>query len=128
MTKKKVVDDNMVDALEIVLERAEWVDVKIKTYLEEEYEIDEIIDEWCDEALEEKLHAWLDDKYDDEGPDETTLSAIIKDACRHAVKEFMTEQIMLELLDEVRANMGKILGRALKDYTDSITQTKGNTK
>ena len=128
MTKKKAVDTDMVDALEVVLERAEWVTDRINKYLEEEYEIDEVIDEWCDDTLEEKLYAWLDEKYNDEGPDATTFEQIIKDACHIAVKKHMTHSIMLELLDEVRANMGSILGRALKDYTDSLNQPKGTTK
>ena len=114
----------MEDALEVVLERADWVDEKITTYLEEEYQIDEVINEWCEESLEENLNVWLDSKYDDEGPDGEAFKQVVQDACRHAVKEFMTNAIMVELLDEVRANMGKLLGRAVSDYMNSINNTK----
>jgi hypothetical protein len=116
----------MEDALEVVLERADWVDHRITAYLEEEYQIDEMVNEWCEESLEEHMTSWLDNKYDDEGPDGEVFKKVVQDACRHAVKEFMTEAIMLELLDEVRANMGKLLGRAVNDYMTSIN--KGESK
>ena len=116
----------MEDALEVVLERADWVQDKLKLTLEEDYDIEDMVTEWVDENLEDKLYDWLEQKYDDEGPDDTTLKGIVKDACKEAVKQYMTEQIMLELLDEVRANMGKLLGRAVNDYMTSIN--KGESK
>lgn len=116
----------MEDALEVVLERADWVTDRINTYLEEQYDMEDAINEWIEENVEDSLHEWLEEKYADEGPDDTQFKKIVQDACRSAVKEFMTEQIMLVLLDEVRANMGKLLGRALNDYMTSIN--KGVTK
>jgi hypothetical protein len=125
MTKKKSPEQvAMEDALEVVLERADWVGDRINTYLEEEYDIEQVVDDWCEESLEEHVNSWLDAKYDDEGPDDSTFKKVVQDACRHAVKEFMTEAIMLELLDEVRANMGKLLGRAMKDYMNEVNQVK----
>jgi len=126
MTNKKKSPEQvaMEDALEVVLERAEWVTDRINTYLEEEFHIDDVVSEWCEEALEENLHEWLDTKYDDEGPEGEMFKQIVQDACRVAVKEFMTESIMLVLLDEVRANMGKLLGRAVSDYMNEVNQVK----
>jgi len=126
MTNKKKSPEQvaMEDALEVVLERADWVTDRINTYLEEEFHIDDVVSEWCEEALEENLHEWLDTKYDDEGPEGEMFKQIVQDACRVAVKEFMTESIMLVLLDEVRANMGKLLGRAVSDYMNEVNQVK----
>lgn len=127
MTKKKSPEQvAMEDALETVLERADWVQDRMRDYFSEEYDVDEVVQEWIDENVEDKLYAWLDDKYDEEGPDGDVFKKVVQDACREAVKEFMTEQIMLSLLDEVRANMGKLLGRALNDYMASIN--KGESK
>lgn len=130
MTKKKLPKTqeqlDMVDAVEVVLERADWAHDMLDKHLKEEYDIDEYVNDWIDETAEEKLYEWLDNKYDEVGPDDSTLKAIVKDACGKAVKELMTEQVMLMLLDEVRANMGKILGRALKDYMDDVN--KGESK
>lgn len=110
----------MVDALEIVLERADWVTDRIHTFLEDEYDINDAVGSWIEEELAEALHIWLDEKYDDEGPDGSTFEKVVRDAVQVAVKKYMTDGIMLMLLDEVRANMGKLLGRAVKDYMDSI--------
>ena len=128
MTKKKAVDDNMVDALEIVLERADWVRDRMKTFFSEEYDVDEVVQEWVGENVEQTMRDWLDDKYDEFGPDGKTFEQIVRDSCHTAVKNYMTEKIMLMLLDEVRANMGKLLGKAVSDYVNSINQEKGTTK
>lgn len=114
----------MEDALETVLERADWVQDRLHEYFNSEYDVDEVVQEWVGENAEDKLFEWLDGKYDDVGPDESTLESIVRDACHKAVKKLMTEQIMLALLDEVRANMGAILGRAMKDYVNNINQAK----
>jgi hypothetical protein len=126
MTKKKEVDTDMVSALEVVLQQAEWVGDRLDAHLKDEYDIDEYVSNWIDEAAQESLYEWLDNKYEEIGPDDSTLESIVKDACQEAVKKYMTEQIMLALLDEVRANMGKLLGRAVKDYIESTT--KGESK
>lgn len=126
MTKKKAVDNDMVAALEVVLQQADWVGDRLDTHLKEEYDIDEYVSDWIDEAAQDSLYQWLDNKYEEIGPDDSTLKSIVRDACQEAVKKYMSEQIMLALLDEVRANMGKLLGRALKDYMDDVN--KGETK
>lgn len=126
MTKKKAVDNDMVEALEIVLQQAEWVGDRLDAHLKDEYDIDEYVSDWIDEAAQDSLYQWLDNKYEEIGPDDSTLKSIVRDACQEAVKKYMSEQIMLSLLDEVRANMGKLLGRALKDYMDDVN--KGEVK
>lgn len=128
MTKKKAVDNDMVDALEIVLERADWVSDRLHKFFDEEYDVDEVVQEWVGENVEQTMRDWLDDKYDEFGPDGKTFEQIVRDACHTAVKNYMTEKIMLMLLDEVRANMGKLLGKAVSDYVNSINQEKGTTK
>ena len=128
MTKKKAVDNDMVDALEIVLERADWVKDRMKTFFSEEYDVDEVVQEWVGVNVEQTMRDWLDDKYDEFGPDGKTFEQIVRDSCHTAVKNYMTEKIMLMLLDEVRANMGKLLGKAVSDYVNSINQEKGTTK
>lgn len=122
MTKKKAVDNDMVEALEIVLERADWVDDRLHKFFDEEYDVDEVVQEWIGENSEQTMREWLDDKYDECGPDGQVFEQIVRDACAKAVKEHMTEKIMLMLLDEVRANMGRLLGKAVSDYVDSINQ------
>lgn len=128
MTEKKVVDDNIVDALEIVLERADWVKDRLDRYFDEEYDVDEVVNDWVEEGAEQCIHEWLDDKYDEFGPDGATFAQIIQDACAKAVKQHMTEQIMLMLLDEVRANMGRLLGRALHDYMNEVNTQRKEAK
>lgn len=128
MTKKKAVDNDMVDALEIVLERADWVSDRLHKYFTEEYDVDEVVQDWIGESAEETMRGWLDDKYDAFGPDGKTFEQIVRDSCHTAVKNYMTEKIMLMLLDEVRANMGRLLGKAVSDYVNSINQEKGTTK
>lgn len=128
MTKKKAVDNDMVDALEIVLERADWVSDRLHKFFDEEYDVDEVVQEWVGENVEQTMRDWLDDKYDEFGPDGKTFEQIVRDSCHTAVKNYMTEKIMLMLLDEVRANMGKLLGKAVSDYVNSINQEKGTTK
>ena len=122
MTKKKAVDNDMVDALEIVLERADWVSDRLHKFFDEEYDVDEVVQEWVGENVEQTMRDWLDDKYDEFGPDGKTFEQIVRDSCHTAVKNYMTEKIMLMLLDEVRANMGKLLGKAVSDYVNSINQ------
>lgn len=122
MTKKKAVDNDMVEALEIVLERADWVDDRLHKFFDEEYDVDEVVQEWIGENSEQTMREWLDDKYDECGPDGQVFEQIVRDACHLAVKNYMTEKIMVMLLDEVRANMGKLLGKAVSDYVDSINQ------
>lgn len=122
MTKKKAVDNDMVAALEVVLQQADWVGDRLDAHLKDEYDIDEYVSDWIDEAAQDSLYQWLDNKYEEIGPDDSTLKSLVRDACQEAVKKYMTEQIMLALLDEVRANMGKLLGRAVSDYVDSINQ------
>lgn len=114
----------MEDALEVVLERANWVHDRLRASLEEDYDVEDMVTDWVDENLEAKMCDWLENKYDDEGPDDSVFKKVVQDACRKAVKEFMTEQVMLALLDEVRANMGKLLGRALNDYMTSINKER----
>lgn len=126
MTKKKAVDNDMVAALEVVLQQADWVGDRLDAHLKDEYDIDEYVSDWIDEAAQDSLYQWLDNKYEEIGPDDSTLKSLVRDACQEAVKKYMTEQIMLALLDEVRANMGKLLGRALKDYMDDVN--KGEVK
>lgn len=116
----------MEDALEVVLERAEWVDDKLRKYMDDEYDINQVVDEWIDDHMENALHNWLDDKYDSEGPDGSSFEKIVKDACAKSVKEHITDQIMLGLLDEVRKNMGKMLGRAMHDCMNDVN--KGESK
>lgn len=129
MTAKKKIGKSaeqvaMEDALEVVLERADWVQDRMREFFSEEYDVDEVVQEWVGENAETQVYEWLEQKYDDEGPDGAVFKQIVQDACQKAVKQYMTEQIMLMLLDEVRANMGKLLGRAMKDYMNEVNQAK----